>query len=131
MHSATTLTVDNQCTGTIYPAFAGATATATSGGAQPFGWAQPPRATAFVVPDTCEWRFRTVLALWHRGTVALSARLASRSCRGHYTMPYNSIVSCACLYALGTNARLWARTGCASDGSGCQVGACNTDSIEW
>ncbi|GFZ47347.1 LOW QUALITY PROTEIN: hypothetical protein JCM24511_05090 [Saitozyma sp. JCM 24511] len=77
-----TLTVDNQCTGTVYPAFAGAAATATSGGSQPFGWAQPPGATAFVVPDT-----------W-------------------------------------TNARLWARTGCASDGSGCKVGACNTDSIE-
>jgi hypothetical protein len=53
---ATTLTVDNQCTGTIYPAFAGATATATSGGSQPFGWAQPPGATAFVVPDTCKWQ---------------------------------------------------------------------------
>lgn len=49
-----TITVDNQCKGTIWPAFAGPAATKTTGGKQPFGWAQPPGTTTFTVPDPCE-----------------------------------------------------------------------------
>lgn len=48
-----TITVDNQCKGTIWPAFAGPPATKTTGGKQPFGWAQPPGTTTFTVPDPC------------------------------------------------------------------------------
>ena len=48
-----TITIDNQCKGTIWPAYQGAQGTKLSGGPQPYGWKQPPGKYSFHVPDQC------------------------------------------------------------------------------
>ncbi|KAK4685697.1 hypothetical protein P7C73_g4446, partial [Tremellales sp. Uapishka_1] len=52
------LTISNQCSGTIWPAFqsgnSGGVPTKADGSAQPAGWAQPKGDYTFLVPDTCE-----------------------------------------------------------------------------
>lgn len=53
-----TITVKNECKGTIWPAIKGSGPTKLDGTPQPYGWKQATgQAVSFQVPETCELIF--------------------------------------------------------------------------